>query len=197
MRWENVSPFAKTIFDEHPVNVRKKSPRQVLMREENAHNAPDAIMRILESRCSNDLCFVHKSSSAWAESFVVLAGDDEAVVVFDRNKAGDIFAPRLERGSTSLLSKITEALFDGSNDVGVLESVMRQAYDYLCSLAGGQMKISVIKTSPYRDDILVECASSSCFAAVYHGADRMISKIEFQSGDIEVFRKASMCVGNQ
>lgn len=197
MRWEDVSPFAKAVFDEHPANVRKKAARQVLMRESDASRAPESIKSLLEAHCHNGIRFTHKSSAIWSDSFFVSDGSEEAVIVFDRNKSGDIFAPRLERGSTNLLAKVAESLSDSPEADENAVTTLGRAYDFLCSLANGKMKITIVKVAPYRDDVLIEYVPGSCFAAVYHGADRMVSKVEFQSGDMETFRKVSALTGNQ
>ena len=197
MRWKDVSPFSKTIFDDHPINVRKKSARRVIGRENDPTKTFETIQAMLGAHCLNEINLTHKASSAWSESFFVSCDNEEAVIVFDRNKAGDIFAPRLERGSANLLARITEALSDEVETPITPESPMTSAYKYLCARTGGKMKISTVKVSQYRDDILVEFDSGSFFAAVYYDAGKMISKIEFQSGDVNAFRKASNLAGGQ
>lgn len=186
VRWEDVSPFAKTTFDESPSNVRKRTKKSVLLRTSPDLPVAQQIASLLERSLPSDIEVSHSGSSNWREAFTFSRNGRESVIAFDYNKAGEVFSPRRERGDTALFVEVSDALSQEERK-SPLESPMLAAYDYAQSLDAGKTSISLVRADRYRDEIRVENAAGSFHAVVHYGNDRAASRVELQSGDSDAF----------
>lgn len=186
VRWEDVSPFAKTEFDESPSSVRKKTRRSVLFRASPNLPIDQQIASCIEQSHLVGIQAEHSASSNWREAFTFSRNETEAVLAFDYNKAGDVFYPRLERGDAGLFTDVSD-LFAHENHEGVQDSPISTAYEYVEQLSAGGTTISVVRSDKYRDEIQVENQVGTFLAAVHHGDDKLVSRVELQSGDKDAF----------
>lgn len=185
VRWEDVSPFEKTVFDADPSNARKRSKRKSLFRASSIENLGNEVKSVV-IKVAPDLRPSHHASTKWREAYRFENAGREAIVAFDYNKDGEVLAPRLEKGDGAILLLLLERLENEGSEVSV-DSPMMPIYEYLCSLEPGQIMITVNKSLPYQDEITVKWADASFCAVVYHGADKLVSRVELQYGSREAF----------
>ncbi len=155
VRWEDVSPFARAVFDESPSNVRKKARRPVLLRASPDLPVNQQIAAYLDQSRLDGIRFTHSASSSWREAFTFTRDGAESVMAFDHNKAGNVFCPRLERGDSDLFAEVLDAL-EHEDPEDTQGSPMRAAYEYAERLDGGETTISVARSDRHRDEIRVE-----------------------------------------
>lgn len=186
VRWEEVTPFDGTVFDETPSNVRKKAKKSVLFKASHSSTIAQQIADFVGGANLPSIEVLHTASSKWREAFTFSREESESVVAFDYNKSNEVFMPRLERGDSDLFAAVMEALSETESGA-VRVSPMAPAYQYVEGVQGGRVSIAVMRSDRYRDEIRVELDGSSFYAVVHYGDSKIVSRIEFQSGDSNAF----------
>lgn len=185
VRWKDVSPFGKTVFDSEPSNARKKLKREIILKASSVETLGDEL-RTVVFKVAGDLKPSHHASSKWREAYRLENANREAIVAFDYNKDAEVFAPRLEKGDSTVLSLLSER-FEGEEPSTSVESSMMPIYEYISDLEPGQISIEINKSLPYQDEITVKWTDLSFCAVVHHGTEKLISRIELQYGSREAF----------
>ena len=185
VRWEDVSPFGKTVFDSEPSNARKKLKREIILKASSVETLGDEL-RAVVIKATSDLKPNHHASTKWREAYRFENAGHEAIVAFDYNKNAEVFAPRLEKGDGAFLSLLSERLKGEGPSISV-ESSMMPIYEYISNLEPGQISIEINKSLPYQDEIAVKWTDLSFCAVVHHGTEKLISRIELQYGSREAF----------
>lgn len=196
VRWTDITPFDETTVISQPKSNTPNSSKHVVLQMETDVAPAEAINTFLEGLPIEGAVFTHVGSSNYQERFEITHGDSSVVVAFSYNKKREVGSPVRQKGDVALYAALKEAIASVSDDA-VERTAIHEAYDFLESNLGEDARIKVLRCSAYRDELEIRIGGKSCRAVSYYNAKGLVSRLERQSGDPDVFGCVESAIGKK
>ena len=193
VRWEDVSPYDKTVFTSEPPNAQAGAKRPPLLKISSPDRAVEDISAALKPLSLEGIAFEHIGSSNYQERYRVSREGMEADIAFSYNKKGEVTSLVRQRGDTDAFLFVKHFLEEKS-EWSAASSEMTPAYEYLKRKMGPGCEVKVLRNSNYRDEIEIRSPDGSCVVIAYYDGKGLVTRMDRIAGERGVFADIELCL---
>lgn len=185
VKWENLSPFAETVFVREATGSSKKK-RAVLASIEQRVSS-EVIKELLLNALVEDLEIVSIESKNYLEIVRIENDGAQAAIGFDYNGKGEIYSPRFLNGNRQIFEEIATRL--ASSEPELDDSPLGHLYQRLNHDVLSGIVISLVRSYQYQDIVSLQENETQAEARIIYEKRGLVTRFEFVSGSVDLFSK--------